>query len=341
MAIDRTFVKAAQISNTEKTVWATFLDTWDLSTTTAASISTGSLTGTASPFPIVGLAGATGGAVTVTGGASSTSATAGGAVTLLGGAGGATGAGGAVTITGAAGGGTSGLGGAVTITGGAGVAGNSAGGAASLIGGLGQGSQAGGAVTITSGAAGATGVAGAVNIAVGAATAGAGSAITITGGNGAGGTAAGGNINLVPGTAVTTGAPGEFQINSSSGLCEVTWNQPISSTAVPASGSVGNIFIANRAYRVKAVRCSVVLQGTSLTVNVTKETTTGAPGSGTATGLIQAAMAPAVSNTVVSATMAVSVATTSLAAGDRLSFTLAGTVGAATGLTISCLLLPI
>lgn len=125
------------------------------------------------------------------------------------------------------------------------------------------------------------------------------------------------------------------------GLLEVSWFQPLSSTACPASAAVGNLFIANRAYRIKAVRASLVLQGTSVTVNVTKETTTGAPGSGTATGVIQAAMSLAVSNTVVSGTMATSVATTSLAAGDRLSFTIGGTVGSATGLTISCLLLPI
>ena len=305
------------------------------------AINTGSITGTDASLGITGQAAAQGGAVAAVGGASATSANAGGAVTAVGGAPGATGVGGAVTATGAAVGATSGAGGAVSITGGAGTAGNAAGGAAAVIGGAGQGSAAGGAITITSGAAGATGVAGAVNVAVGAATAGAGSDITVTGGNGAGGTAAGGNINLVPGTAVSTGEPGELLINSVSGLMEVSYIQPLSSTACPASASVGNLFIANRAYRIKAVRGSLVLQGTSVTVNVTKETTTGAPGTGTATGVIQAAMSLAVSNTVVSATMATSVATTSLAAGDRLSFTIGGTVGSATGLTISVLLEPI
>lgn len=89
---------------------------------------------------ITGLAAAQGGAVALTGGASSTSANAGGAVTLAGGAPGATGVGGAVTLTGAAGGATSGAGGAVTATAGAGTAGNGNGGAVILTAGAQHGS---------------------------------------------------------------------------------------------------------------------------------------------------------------------------------------------------------
>ena len=180
-----------------------------------------SITGSASTLPIAGLGAAQGGSVTLQGGTSSTSGNAGGAAAVLGGTPGATGIGGAATVTGAAGGATSGAGGAATITGGAGTAGNAAGGAASLIGGLGQGSAAGGAVTITSGAAGATGVAGAVNISVGGATAGAGSSMTLTGGAGAGSTNAGGNVNLVGGAAVSTGVPGEVQVNANSHVLSV------------------------------------------------------------------------------------------------------------------------
>ena len=99
-----------------------------------------SITATVTPFPIAGLAATQGGSVTVTGGASSTSANAGGAVSLAGGRGGATGVGGAVNLTGAAGGATSGAGGAVNITGGAGTAGNANGGALILTGGAKQGS---------------------------------------------------------------------------------------------------------------------------------------------------------------------------------------------------------
>ncbi len=99
-----------------------------------------SITATVTPFPIAGLAATQGGSVTVTGGASSTSANAGGAVSLAGGIGGATGVGGAVNLTGAIGGATSGAGGAVNIAGGAGTAGNANGGAIILTGGAKQGS---------------------------------------------------------------------------------------------------------------------------------------------------------------------------------------------------------
>lgn len=123
------------------------------------------------------------------------------------------------------------------------------------------------------------------------------------------------------------------------GVSEVSWFQPLSSTACPASAAVGNIFIANRIYRIKGVRASLVLQGTSVTVNVTKESGTTAPGAGTA--VITAAMALAVSNTVVAGTLAAATATLTMAAGDRLSFTIGGTVGSATGLTITVMLEPV
>lgn len=305
--------------------------------TGAATVS--SLVSSASTFPINGQTAAQGGSVTVTGGTSNTSANAGGAVALVGGTPGATGVGGAVTITGAIGGATSGAGGAVTITGGAGTNGNAAGGAAALIGGLGQGSAAGGAITITSGAAGATGVAGAVNISVGAATAGAGSAVTITGGNGAGGTAAGGNINLVPGTAVSTGIPGELKVNSVAGTCEVTYTSPLMTTVVPATGTAQPFYVATRAMRVKKAYCSEVTHGTSETIDIIKDPTGGAVGAGTS--VLTAPMDPhAASNTPVAGTVVATIATVTLAAGDRLSFLTGGTIGAAAGLTITVLLVP-
>ena len=139
MAIDRQFLLSAQVSNTDKSVWRWFLDLYDSSVVNGASITTAAITGTGATLAIAGFASTTGGAITVTGGASSTSATAGGAVTLAGGAGGATGAGGAVNLTGAAGGGTSGTGGAVAITAGAGTAGNANGGSVSVTPGAKQG----------------------------------------------------------------------------------------------------------------------------------------------------------------------------------------------------------
>lgn len=111
----------------------------------AALLATG-ITGTDSSLGITGLAAAQGGAVVVTGGASSTSGNAGGAVTLVGGAPGATGVGGAVGMTGAAGGATSGAGGAASVTGGAGTAGNGNGGNVVLTGGAAHGSGVNGMI---------------------------------------------------------------------------------------------------------------------------------------------------------------------------------------------------
>lgn len=348
---------------------------------------TTSITASVDPLPINGLAAAQGGAVTVTGGTSSTSANAGGAVNLTGGTPGATGVGGAINITGAVGGATSGTGGAVNIIGGAGTAGNAtgglfkgvggagqgtglggaaqltggasgtgatgaggaatvtggaslavndAGGAASLIGGAGAGTGAGGAITITSGAAGATGVAGAVNISVGAATAGNGSAVTITGGNGAGGTNAGGNINFVPGAAVSTGTPGEVQVNSAAGLFSVVWQQ--GQAAAPSAGSF-TIFQATRAYRVKAMNLVYSTASSSGTATITKDTGTTAPGGGTAllTGTVSTS---STANTTNSGTLIATVATLTMAAGDRIGLTLGGTQTGLAGLVVSVGLVP-
>jgi hypothetical protein len=76
-----------------------FVQPGGLSCPSAANTAT-SLTGTSDPFPIAGLAAAQGGAVTVTGGASSTSGNAGGATRLAGGLPGVTGVGGAASVTG-------------------------------------------------------------------------------------------------------------------------------------------------------------------------------------------------------------------------------------------------
>jgi len=285
-----------------------------------------SITANAATFPIKGLDATTGN-------------TAGGTLSLTGGAGSGTGAGAAITQTGgASGAGATGNGGASSIIGGAALSTNGVGGAAVMTGGAGSGTQAGGAVTITSGAAGATGVAGAVNIAVGGATAGAGSSVTITGGNGAGGTAAGGNINLVPGTAVSTGIPGEIQVNSAAGLLSVGWQQFLSAS-VPVSGTSYPFFVATRAFRVKAV--SVYASSTTTpTVDIFKDTGTNAPGAGTSV-LTGAISFSAVANTVVNGTVSTTIATVTLAAGDRLSAKWGSTVGALTGAVINVLLTPV
>jgi hypothetical protein len=281
-----------------------------------------------------------GGAVALTGGAGTANNSIGGAASVTAGAGQGTAAGAVATLTaGASGAGATGNGGAVTVTAGAAASTNGTGGAASLIGGLGTGTGAGGAITITSGAAGSTGVAGAVNISVGGATAGVGSALTLTAGNGAGGTNGGGIINLIPGTAVSTGTPGEVQVNSAAGLFDVQYNSPLMTTVVPATGTAQPIFLATRAYRVKGCKFAVVTHGTSEAFTITKDPSGTAPGAGTA--LLSAPIATTVANTVVSGTLIATIATLTMAAGDRLSFLTSGTIGAAAGLSCSVLLVPV
>lgn len=202
-----------------------------------------SITGNDSSLGITGQAAAQGGAVVVTGGASSTAANAGGAVSLVGGAGGATGIGGAVAMTGAAGqggavggaatvtagagqgtgngaiagliggasgAGATGTGGVARVVGGASAATDGAGGAAQLTGGAGHGAANGGDSAVTGGAsgAGATGNGGAATITGGAAgsTDGSGGNVTIASGASTG-TGAGASITLTAG-AVGTGAAG-------------------------------------------------------------------------------------------------------------------------------------
>lgn len=303
--------------------------------TVAGSITADAIAGSDSSLGIAGQAAAQGGAIAMVGGTSSTSGNAGGAITLVGGTPGATGIGGAVTITGAAGGATSGAGGACSRTGGAGTAGNAAGGAISDVGGAGQGSAAGGAwsatggaggltgaggaITITSGAGGATsGVAGAVAITAGSCTSGAGASVTITAGAGGGGTNAGGNINLVAGAAVSTGVPGEVQVNADSGLIMI-------SEALTATDATRTVFVATRACRLKAVKEVHSTASSSGTLQIEKCTGTTAPGSGT-TLLTGTMSLSGTANTVVSGTLIATVASLTLAAGDRLSIVIAGTM---------------
>lgn len=289
-----------------------------------------------------------GGDVTLKGGTGNTSG-AGGATNVLGGVAGATGvggqvnitggvptdaAGGAVVIAGAAGVGTNRAGGLASVTGGASTgsatggvasvvggaasAATGAGGAAVLTGGAGNTSGAGGAITITSGAAGSSGVAGAVNIAVGGATAGNGSSMTLTGGNGAGGTASGGDVNIVPGTAVSTGVPGEFKVNGGSGLVNIA-------VAFTATDATRHVFVCTRAMRLKAASSVFSTASTSGTWTVEKLTGTTAAGSGTA--LLSGAVALSGSaNTVANGTLIATVASLTFAAGDRVGIVIAGTM---------------
>lgn len=293
----------------------------------AGSITADDITGSDTSLAITGKAGATsaGGDVPIAGGAGNGTTNVGGVASLTGGVGAVTGAGGVAKIVGGAGGATSGTGGAAQVTGGAGINGNAVGGAAVITGGAGQGSAAGGAVTIVSGAAGATGVAGAINITVGGATAGAGSAVTITGGAGAASTNAGGNVNLVGGAAVSTGIPGEVQVNANSNLIYV--QIPLTATDVSRA-----VFICTRPVRLKTVSFMHTTGSTSGTLTVEKLTGTTAAGSGTAllSGTIDLSTGT-VANTTTNGTVIATVASKTFATGDRVSIVIAGTMTSLAG----------
>lgn len=189
--------------------------------------------------------------------------------------------------------------------------------AVTITAGQGASTSAGGAVNITSGAGGSTsGAAGAISITAGSATSANGASVTITAGAGAGGTNAGGNINLVPGAAVSTGTPGEVQVNGSSDLMLVNWGTFV-------TGISYNVFVATRACRVKSVQMVWGTASTSYTYQINKCTSGTAIGSGTA--ILSAAInTSGTTNTPVSGSLVSTVATLTLAAGDRLAVTPAG-----------------
>ncbi len=307
------------------------------------------------------------GVITITGGAPTTAATAGAAVNIVGGLGNTSGNGGAIVITSGAAGSTS-ASGAVTISSGTTTAGASgavtigsgnatggvpgtttinagaaqtaatAGGAIAITAGAGNTSGAGGAVTITSGAAGNTGVAGVINITVGNATAGNGSAMTLTAGNGAGGTASGGHLNLVPGAAVSTGLPGEIQANGDSGW--IIFNDIQNGQTAGSHAATKVVGVCQRAMRLKAVSRAFTTASSSGTLQVEKLTGTTAPGSGTnlLTGTVALTGA---ANTVVSGTLIATVASLTFAAGDRVGFVFGGTVTGLIGSAISASFAPV
>jgi hypothetical protein len=289
------------------------------------SVTAGAITGDSATFPLAGLA-------------ATTTNTAGGTISVTGGVGNGTGAGATASlIGGASGGGATGNGGAAIQRGGAAASSNGTGGAASQTGGAGIGTGAGGASSVVGGAGGASGVGGTVAITAGATGAGTGASVTITAADGAGGTNGGGNINLVPGAAVSTGTPGEVLVAGTAGLFSVGWQQYLSSA--PVTGTSYPFFLATRAFRVKAVSV-YASSATTPNVDIVKDTGTNAPGAGTSvlTGVITFS---GVANTVVAGTVSSTIATVTMAAGDRLSAKWGGTVGAMTGAVINVLLTPV
>jgi hypothetical protein len=272
----------------------------------------------------------TGGAATVTAGAGTAGNAAGGVASLVGGAGQGTGNGGATDVTGgASGGGATGAGGALVTAGGAALSTNGAGGAVSMTGGAGAGTGNGGAASVVGGAAGTTGTGGAVSITAGSPTAGNGSNVTVTASAGAGSTNGGGSINLVPGAAVSTGAPGTVQVNGNAGLiCHnvtPTWSTASSQT----------FFIATRPMLVEQVSAVwSAAAGSTSTVGVYHDTGTSAPGGGT--DILSADFnINTTANTVATGSLSTTVATVTLAAGDRLSLKFADSVQSTTGLNVT------
>jgi hypothetical protein len=300
-------VTAAQVASPSAAMLADLNATFRLS---VAPYSRYYSTGTA----LVGIPGLTG-AAGATGGA------AGAPVALTGGAGNGIGAGGPASLTGGHAG-ITGFGGPATVSSGAGT------------------NNQGGVTTITSGSGGFGYPAGAINITVGAAGAVAnGSAITLTAGAGIGTMTAGGNIGLIVGAGgAGGGAPGEITVNGVAGVFGITWTSGTSTTVTPPTGSVVTFFQADRPVRVKAVSVTEAIFGTSETFTFQKDTGTTAPGAGTA--ICTAAVVMAASNTRVPGALVTTVATVSMVAGDRLSFTVGGVVGGAAGLIVSALLTP-
>ena len=154
----------------------------------------------------------------------------------------------------------------------------------------------------------ATGVTGSVG------SASAGADVTITGGAGNGTTNRGGNVNLVAGAAVSTGIPGAYQANSDANMFFATYNKA-AATAVDEP-----FFVATRACIVKTIsQVHAVAAGGTSTMTVMKDTGTTAPGAGTSLHQSGSFNLNATANTVQNATVATTITTVSLAAGDRLS----------------------
>jgi hypothetical protein len=144
----------------------------------------------------------------------------------------------------------------------------------------------------------------------------------------------------VPGAAASTALPGEVQVNSVAGIFEAGWSQiPVASVLVTAASYT--FFVANRACRVKAVSIICSSAATVPTLAFSKETGTMAPGGGTNILAAATTAFSATANTRVVPGLSATIATLTLAAGDRLSFTVGGVVGAMVNGSISVLIVPV
>ena len=164
---------------------------------------------------------------------------------------------------------------------------------------------------------------------VGSASAGADVAITAGAGNGT--TNRGGNVNLVAGAAVSTGIPGEYQANGNANMAFATYFV----TGTP-DATARAFFVAPRAMIVKTIsEVHGVAAGGVSTLTITKDSTTAAPGAGTSLHQSGSFDLNGTANTVQTATVSTTVATVSLAAGDRLSVKFANAIQSTAGLLIT------
>lgn len=159
----------------------------------------------------------------------------------------------------------------------------------------------------------------------------AGTSVTVTAGAGNGTTNAGGSVNLVPGAAASTGAPGELQVNSDANITTATYFF----TGTPAATNQV-FFVAPRAMMVKTISQihSVAAGGTS-TMTIIKDSGTDAPAAGISLHQSGTFNLNATANTVQTATISTTVATTKLAAGDRLSIKFGHAIQSTAGLVVT------
>lgn len=197
----------------------------------------------------------------------------------------------------------------------------------------------GGAIALTGGAGGATsGAGGAVTISAGVVTtSGNGASVTISAADGAGGTNAGGDVDIVPGAAVSTGAPGTVKVNGDANLMCATF----APMGAPAAADDTVFYIATRPlYVVSASQVHAVAAGGTSTLQVTKDTSTDAPGAGT--DLLSSAFdLNATANTVQTGSLIATVASKTLAAGDRLAVDFADAIQSSSGIAVTVCMAPL
>lgn len=230
----------------------------------------------------------TGGAIVITGGATTTSGV-GGLVSVTGGAGSGTSNGGAASLVGgASGSGATGVGGNVSVTAGAAASTNGNGGAAAVAGGAATGTGTGGAATVTGGLGGATNaVGGAATVTAGAGQGtGAGAVASLVGGaSGAGATGNGGAANVTGGAAASTNGGGGSVVltggaKAGTGIAGgvMVRSNPFTVMAEPGAGTDQNETLT-AAQMINGVYVHTVATGRTLTTPTGANISAGCPAS--------------------------------------------------------------